>query len=386
MAWSAWGDPSVGRAAFYIAGFGLACWAAIIPTTQTRLAVDEATLGLLLLALGGGSVVAMQAAGPLTMRIGARVLVAIGALGMAVLLPTLAQAADAIALALLLAAFGAFLGLLEVAMNIHAVEVEKVSDRPLMSGFHAQFSIGGFVGAGSVAAALKFDFSGWLALFGAASIMIVALLSAIPGFLPHRRAQSVKGLVLPRGTVVVLSLAAAIFFLVEGAILDWTGVLLSQQGLVAVNSAGVGYAAFAAAMTVGRLCGDRAITRFDERAVFRGGALLAIASFALLLLAPSVPVAILALFAIGLGASNLVPILFRQAGCSRKMQPELAIAAISTIGYAGILIGPALVGLVASLTSLAWAFVGLAGLMFVPLIAVPRSMVLKRRASSRCKD
>src|SRR5580692_4122861 len=135
------------RLAFLVAGFGVACWAPLVPFAKQRLAIDEATLGLLLLCIGIGSVVAMQFTGALSARYGAKPAIVSGGLGVTVILPFLSVAATPLALAVALLGFGAALGSLDVAMNIHAVEVERAARRPLMSGFHALFSIGGFAGS-----------------------------------------------------------------------------------------------------------------------------------------------------------------------------------------------------------------------------------------------
>jgi len=133
------------RLAFLVAGFGVACWAPLVPFAKQRLQVD--TLGLLLLCLGVGSVAAMLLAGVINSRHGSRPIILAGGFGLAVLLPLLAVAGSPVSLGLTLLGFGAALGSLDVAMNIHAVEVERAAAKPLMSGFHALFSVGGFIGA-----------------------------------------------------------------------------------------------------------------------------------------------------------------------------------------------------------------------------------------------
>jgi predicted MFS family arabinose efflux permease len=135
------------RLAFLVAGFGLAAWAPLVPYARERVGVDDGMLGLLLLSLGLGSLVAMPMTGILSARFGSKPIIVSGALGMVLFLPLLTVADTPISLGLALLAFGASLGSLDVAMNIHAVEVEKAAHSPLMSGFHALFSIGGFAGA-----------------------------------------------------------------------------------------------------------------------------------------------------------------------------------------------------------------------------------------------
>nr|WP_314468654.1 MFS transporter [uncultured Novosphingobium sp.] len=358
------------RAAFLVAGFGLACWAPLVPLAKARLGVSDGTLGLLLLCLGLGSVAAMQLAGPLTSRMGARPAVIVGGVGQAVLLPFLAYAPGVGSMALALLLFGGFLGVIEVGMNVHAVEVEKRADRPLMSGFHGLFSVGGFVGASMMTLALSAGLAAVTGAIVAAALMIAALILAAPRFIATPRAQEAPLLVVPRGIVVLLSLLAALTFLTEGAILDWGALLLSGKGLMPAAQAGIGYSVFAVAMTFGRLTGDAVVARLGDRRTMFWGGLLAIAGYVVLLTAPVAPLAFAGFLLIGLGASNTVPVLFRLAGAQKAMPSGLAIASVTTVGYAGILVGPAAVGFVAQGIGLPSAFWILAAmLLLVPLCA-----------------
>jgi predicted MFS family arabinose efflux permease len=136
------------RLAFVAAGFGVACWAPLVPFAKTRCHLGDDTMGLVLLFLGAGSIVAMPLAANLSARFSSKPIVLSGGVGLAVILPLLSIVSSPIALGVALFAFGAFLGSLDVAMNLHAVDVERASEKPLMSGFHALFSIGGFLGSG----------------------------------------------------------------------------------------------------------------------------------------------------------------------------------------------------------------------------------------------
>ena len=143
------------RLAFVAAGFGVACWAPMVPFAKTRCHLGDDTMGLVLLLLGAGSIVAMPLAANLSGRFSSKPVVLSGGLGLALILPFLSIVSSPIALGIALFAFGASLGSLDVAMNLHAVEVERVSEEPLMSGFHALFSVGGFLGSGVVTALLS---------------------------------------------------------------------------------------------------------------------------------------------------------------------------------------------------------------------------------------
>jgi predicted MFS family arabinose efflux permease len=358
------------RLAFLVAGFALACWAPLVPFARARLGVGDGVLGLLLLCLGGGSVAAMLAAGPLTARHGPRPVILASGIAMALVLPLLALAGTPLALGAALLVFGASLGTVDVAMNIHAIEVERAADVPLMSGFHALFSIGGFAGSALMTVLLGLGVPAVGACVLASALMLLALAQARPHFLPAAPAEDHPLFIRPRGVVLVLAGLAGVAFLAEGAMLDWGALLIIGKGLVPASRGGVGYILFATAMTLGRLGGDRLTARLGDRAALMGGGLVAVAGFVLLLAVPLAPVALGGFLLIGLGASNIVPVLFRRAGAQRAMPTALAIAAMTTTGYAGVLVGPAAIGFVAQATGLATAFWIMAGLLcLVPLLA-----------------
>ncbi|WP_172339580.1 MFS transporter [Novosphingobium sp. SG751A] len=346
------------RLSFLVAGFGIACWAPMVPFAKLRLGVDEGGLGALLLCLGAGSVLAMLATGALSSRFGTRPVILFSGFGLCAVLPLLAVLPTVATLGAALLVFGASLGSLDVAMNIHAVEVEKHAGRPLMSGFHALFSIGGF--AGSLMMALLLSLGG-SALTGAllgSLLMALALMMAAPRLLRTRAAEDGPHFALPHGIVL----------------------LLTEGGLVDVKRAGFGYMFFAIAMTLGRLTGDVLTVRIGDRAALLWGGIMAVAGFGVLTGAPVAAVAWTGFVLIGLGAANIVPVLFRQAASQNQMPAALAIASISTTGYAGVLLGPAAIGLVAKYAGLSMSFVMLAGL--VCLVPLCSGLVARGRASA----
>jgi predicted MFS family arabinose efflux permease len=358
------------RLAFLVAGFGIACWAPLVPFAKIHLGINEGTLGILLLCIGIGSVAAMLVTGPLSARYGSKPVIIVGGIGLAFLLPILPVAPTLETLGAALLLFGAALGSLDVAMNVHAVEVERAAGRPLMSGFHALFSIGGFAGSLSMTGLLSFHVGEFISTVVCAVPMFAAMLFAWPHLLVARNAERVPLFVWPRGIVLLIAGLAAVAFLMEGAMLDWSALLITEKALLGRDQAGLGYTLFSIAMTCGRLAGDRIVTRFGDRRVLIGGGLVAVAGFALLLASPITEVALAGFLLIGFGASNTVPVLFRRSGTQSVMPPALAVSAITISGYAGILVGPALVGFVAKIVGLPVAFWILAGMLcLVPLAA-----------------
>lgn len=353
----------------------MACWAPLVPFAKANVGASDGMLGLLLLCLGLGSITAMPVTGGLAARIGSRPMILAGGAGLVLFLPLLVLATNPIMLGLTLLLFGASLGTIDVAMNVHAVEVERDSDVPLMSGFHAMFSIGGFAGAGGMTLLMSLGLGPQGAALSGAALTALCLFFAAPRLLVTRAEDSAP-FALPRGIVLLLAALAAVTFLVEGAILDWSALLVTARDLVGEEQGGLGYMLFAVAMTCGRLTGDRIVAALGALRVMIAGGLVTMTGLALILIAPGAWIAMSGFVLVGLGASNIVPVLFSAAGRQTVMPAPLAVAAVTTIGYAGILAGPSLIGFTAQLTSLTTAFWLLVVLIaLVPLAAVRISRI-----------
>jgi len=348
---------------FAAAGFGVACWAPLVPFAKLRLGIGEGSLGFILLCLGLGSIFAMPLAGALSTKFGSKPVILAGGYGMAIFLPFLASVGHAVSLAVVLLFFGAFLGSVDVAMNLQAVEVERRAARPMMSGFHALFSLGAFAGSGFMTLLLSNHISPFEGTLGGAIVVAGAVTAAAPGLLKVQAEGHAPLFALPHGVVLILALLALVGFLVEGALLDWGALLLVSSKLVGAIQGGIGYMLFSIAMTVGRLTGDWTVTKLGERRVFVLGGILAISGFAILLEATLPSVALSGFICIGLGLANIVPIVFRHAGRQQQMPVALAVAAVTGAGYAGMLVGPALMGFLAQAFGLRGAFVALALLL-----------------------
>lgn len=358
------------RGVFLVAGLAMAAWAPLVPFAKARVDVEDGTLGLLLLCLGLGSIVAMPITGVLASRFGCRAIIVASSIAAAIVLPFLAIVDSVTGLAIALALFGASVGTVDVAINIQAVMVEKDSGRNMMSGFHGLFSLGGIMGAGGVSLLLGFDVAPLAATLAISAMLVVLLAASFPGLLPYGSQETgdTPLFVAPKGIVIFIGLLCFLVFLAEGAILDWSALFLIGTHLVDPAQAGFGYVMFAIAMTVGRLAGDRIVRALGGMRVVVTGGLVAAAGFLLAVFAPSQPLAFLGFLLVGIGASNIVPVLFTAAGNQTRMPASLAIAAVTTLGYAGILIGPAAIGFIAHQWSLGAAFVLVAaGLLFVAL-------------------
>ncbi|WP_053147537.1 MFS transporter [Pseudomonas sp. Pf153] len=354
------------RIAYLIAGVGIAAWAPLVPYAKVRANLDEGTLGLLLLCLGVGSILAMPISGALAARFGCRRVLSGGTILICLALPLLATMTTLPWLVAALFVFGAGLGTVDSTVNLQAVIVERASGKTMMSGFHGMFSLGGIIGAAGVSALLGLGLSPLGATLVVNALLLVALFKAAPHLLPYGSESSGPAFAIPHGVVLFIGILCFIVFLAEGAVLDWSAVFLATERGVETAYAGLGYAAFALTMTVGRLTGDSVVHRLGARRVIIYGGATAAAGFLLATLAPMWQAALLGYGLVGAGCSNIVPVLYTAVGKQTLMPEAIAVPAITTIGYAGILAGPALIGFVAHGSSLSIAF----GLIALSLVAV----------------
>lgn len=351
------------RAAFFIPGFATAAWAPMVPYAKAKAGLSDASLGAVLLCLGLGSLLAMPLAGALSGRLGCRRLMVITTALILLALPLLALAPSPLVLGTALFLFGAGVGAMDCTMNMQAVAVERDAGRAMMSGFHAFYSIGGFVGAGCMTGLLLLGTPLWMAaLLSVAAMLVVAVMSA-PHWRPQRIAHEGPMLAIPHGVVLFISVLAFIVFLAEGSMLDWSAVFLADVRQVPRDQAGAGFAVFTLAMTAMRLFGDGIVERLGRTPTIVIGGITAATGFALATLVPSFAVALVGYVMVGLGCANIVPALFSMAGQQRAMPESIAITAVTTLGYAGILAGPAAIGGLAHLTTLGIAFLCVAALL-----------------------
>lgn len=355
------------RLIFLTSGIGMASWAPMVPYAKARLGLDDADLGLVLLAFGGGSMVSMPLVGWLTHRYGNRKVISVAGLMLCVAIPLLAIVPNAPALAAVLLYFGAMLGAVDVAMNAHAVEVERRDGRALMSGFHGLFSIGGLAGAAIMSTLLALGLTLWASALAIALLLALIVLSQRSSLLPgvDDAAEWSTVFRLPRGLVLLLGVLCFVSFLAEGSMLDWSAVLLRDFRSFSAASAGIGYACFSVAMAAGRLAGDRVVERLGPVSAVRIGASTAAIGFLLAAMAPWPAASLSGFVLIGLGASNIVPVMFSAAGRLPGNPPAISIAAVTMLGYAGLLSGPALIGFMAHASNLPVALAVVAGLLLL---------------------
>lgn len=344
------------RVAFFITGFSISAWAPLVPYAKSRLGLDDASLGLLLLCLGIGSIVSMPLAGVMTARHGCRRIIIVSGSVACLCLPLLAILSSLPLMVATLFVYGASMGALGCVTNIQAIIVERASGKTMMSGFHGLFSCGGILGAAGVSALLSAGVWPWLTMACVTVFFALALYKAAPNLLGYGSEATGPAFAIPRGVVLFIGLMCFTVFLTEGAMLDWSAVFLSAQRGVEASYAGFGYAVFALAMAIGRLFGDPVVRRLGVHRIILFGGLCAAVGMAIATLIPFWQASLCGYALVGLGCSNIVPVFYSAVGRQKTMPENVAVPAITTLGYLGILMGPAGIGFVAHLSSLSAAF------------------------------
>jgi predicted MFS family arabinose efflux permease len=359
------GQPRATRIVFFILGLAAGAWAPLAPFAKTRLGLDDGAFGLLLLCVGAGSIVAMPLAGALAARLGCRRVLVAAAITHACVFPLVALAPGPITLGAALFVFGAALGSMDCVINIQAIVVERDRGRPMMSGFHALYSLGGVAGAGAVSGLIGVGAAQLTAMIVVSAAILAAARFAWGGLLVRGQAGGGPAFAVPRGAVVLIGLFCFVVFLAEGSALDWSAVYLRTARHAAAAQAGLAFVAFSAFMTAGRLVGDRLVARVGRRGVVAGGAAMAAAGLMIAMLGPGVAAVVAGYAVVGAGCANIVPALFTFVGRQTAMPQGPAVAAVSVLGYAGILAGPAGIGFVANASSLAAALLIVAVLLLL---------------------
>ena len=270
----------------------------------------------------------------------------------------------------LLLVFGSAMGLIDVVMNINAVFVEQASGRSIMSNFHAMWSIGCFAGAGIFGIWLSLGLSPLMATIIAVLIMLALLSLCYGKLLPYGAKEDEKEstlLAIPKGIIIFFSIIIGISFLAEGAVMDWSGIYITEVHGMDIALAGTGYSIYSVAMFLTRITGDYAVNRFGKKIMVAGGLLLSFIGFMLLVFASWEPLIFSAFFLMGIGLANVVPVIYSLAGNQTDMPSGQAVAAMGTFGYLGILCGPAAIGYISNATSLNWAFGVLAVLIIIEI-------------------
>jgi MFS family permease len=381
---------------FVLNGTLLGVWVVQIPAVEDRTGISHAALRGLLMVLGGGAFAGMQLAGPLSDRLGSRTVVPMsGALcAAALVLPGLARGPWTLGAALLVLGF--FNGCLDVSMNAHAVQVEKAYRRPVMSAFHATFSVGGVLAALAGAAAAGSGWSPATTLATAGVLGIAVALTAARGLLPaavapsaHDDATTAPGAQRQAAPARIWFLAALalMIMLCEGVANDWSALHLETVLGASKSSAAFAYGTYAATMTIGRLLADRLSARFGPVAVLRYGSAAAGAGIAVVAFSPWIVLALAGWALFGVGLAGCVPQLFSAAGHADPSAAGANVSRVAGLGYLGMLAGPAVIGWMTHAMALNRTFLLPAALCLVTAVGAgvlhPRPGTVREHAQAR---
>ena len=358
---------------FALDGFLFANWVVRVPQIKTHVGASAGALGLALLGVSGGAVVTMTITGRLCARFGSRPVTVVTSvlLSLSLMLPSLMTSVGALGAALLV--LGAGYGGVNVAVNSAAVDITSEMARPIMPTFHAAYSFGGLLGAVVGGAIAEFLSPAWhltlIGLFGLVVTGVVGTMLLRCPALPVEREKGRGGersetsparvrpprrariLVFVFGTIALCSAYG------EGAMADWGALHLRSDLHTSVGVAAAGYASFSLAMLAGRLCGTWLLARLGRTTVLAAGGWLAAGGIVLAALAPALPLVLLGFVLVGLGLANLFPAAIGQAGA---LTGAAGVAAASTLGYAGMLAGPPLIGFLADEVGLPVALTSIA--------------------------
>ncbi|TWU20312.1 Inner membrane protein YbjJ [Novipirellula galeiformis] len=385
------------RGLFCLNGFLYATWATRIPAIQSQFQLSNGSLGLALMVVATGAVVAMPSAGWLCSRVGSRRIVALSLVLYLLGLPTISVMLNLGSLIAALFVFGVGHGMLDVSMNLQALEVERRLKKQVNSSIHALWSMGGLAGAlaGSLIAIggldVRWHFGIVATALALASVPIVSRLLAdragrdhgfhdektrpckpntdceIRGESEPQQRSREDHERAPRGVTILLGVIAFCVMASEGAMADWSAVLLHQSLGIGEGVAAMGYATFAIAMAIGRFAGDSLSARLGPTKQVRISALIAMAGVLIVVTSTQLFVALAGFTLIGAGLATIVPAVFSACGRLPGNSPGVALATVSTIGYFGFLLGPPLIGFLSEWVSLRVALSTLAGTMMLTM-------------------
>jgi MFS family permease len=377
---------------FFLNGLTLSTYIVLIPTIKVDHHLTDGQMGGLGVLFAVAALVSMQATGALVARFGSRPVLRVSLAVMPVLLASIGLTHNATALAATLAMLGAMHGTTDAAMNAHAIAAERRAGRPILNGCHGAWSLSAVLTSLVTAGLAHAGVSLTAHLLVAGVALVASGIALGPLLLPaavdrHHRHDAAPARRDWRAgwsrTVITLGLTGTVLMICEGATLGWGAIFLYDNRGASLSLAVGVVAAYTIGQTAGRAVGDRLTTRYGRQPVFRTGGLIAGAGLAIAVTAPQPAMAVGGFFVAGLGASVLLPLTFSsigQAGASR--QTATFVARFTTFTYAGILLGPALIGFAAEVVGLAWTLAALVPALWLvsALTRLPGAQPLNRPA------
>ena len=350
---------------FFIAGITFASWASRIPEIKNQLQLSDAGLGTVLFALPVGLMASLPLSGWAVSKFGSRSVLTIAGIVYPTILVLLGLVNTPLMLVIALFFFGLFGNLFNISVNTQAIGVEEKYGRSIMASFHGVWSLAGFTGAliGTVMV------SHFMSLF--VHFCIILFLNLALGFAANKHTMRHDAgkkdqpiFVMPDKNLLVLGMIAFGCMVCEGTMFDWSGVYFEKVVKVPKEYVTLGYVAFMSTMAGGRFVGDWITTKVGTRRMLQLSGIVITIGLMLAVIVPTLFVATAGFLLVGLGVSSVVPLVYSAAGKSGTMTPGASLAAVSTIGFIGFLLGPPTIGFIAEAANLRWSFTLIAVLGF----------------------
>lgn len=364
---------------FFVQGLSFASWASRIPDIKARLGLSEGELGSVLFALPVGLMISLPISGWLVSKYGSRKMVVLGALMYAFTLVFIGMSTTVMQLVAALFVFGIWSNLTNIAVNTQAVGVEALYDRSIMASFHGIWSLAGFLGAMIGAFLISQQVSPYT------HFTFIVIAACVVVFLAFRNTIQVETgvnenqpvFVKPDKELLLLGLIGFCAMVCEGAMFDWSGVYFQKAVQVPAERATLGYVAFMATMTGGRFTADWLVNVVGKKKMLQASGIIIGIGLLISVIFPYLIPATIGFLLVGFGVSFTVPLVYSAAGKSTTMTPGMALAAVSSISFLGFLIGPPLIGHLAEIANIRWAFAAVAILGSCTTLLVSRAKLIR---------
>ncbi len=342
---------------FFIVGLSFASWASRIPDLKIKLDMNDAVLGGILLALPAGSMVSLPLSGWLVTKFGSKRIATIAASIYPLLLILIGLVTNIWQLAFVLFGFGLMGNMCNISINTQAVGVESLYGRSIMASFHGIWSLAGFCGAAIGTLMISWNISP-VYHFILICIASVLLLISIQRYALEKDASHPDQpvFVKPDAGLLKLGLIAFSCMACEGTMFDWSGVYFQDVVKVPKDMIALGYAVFMGTMATGRFVGDKIVTHIGRQRVLQVSGIIITIGLLTAVIFPTIVPATIGFFLVGFGVSSVIPLVYSAAGKSKTMSPGVALAAVSSIGFLGFLLGPPVIGFIAHASDLRWSF------------------------------
>lgn len=345
---------------FFLAGLCFASWASRIVTVQQTLHLSDAGLGAVLFSLPVGLMCSLPFSGWIITIIGSRKLLIASLIAYAVALVGLSLAQNVVQLIACLVCFGFSSNAVNISVNTQAVAAEVLYERPIMASFHGLWSLAGFTGAGIGTFMIGNHISPFHHFLFISSFIVVMIIIAARYLKNDKVTSGGPVFVMPDSSLIKLGIIAMCSMICEGAMFDWSVIYFKKVVTAPTALIGAGFTAFMCTMAGGRFIADWFAKRYGLKRILQVSGSLTVTGLLIAVVFPYFYTAMAGFLLVGAGVSSVVPMVYSAAGKSKTMQPGVALAAVSTIGFIGFLFGPPIIGFIAGLATLRASFVFIA--------------------------